>query len=73
MLIYKCKQKYTTNKQEEKTMTTNEVMRMIVAEMKRSGKSPEEIAKVEICIQYIGNRNFREKLNDFVFEQTYKK
>ena len=54
-------------------MTTNEVMRMIVAEMKRSGKSPEEIAKVEICIQYIGNRNFRKKLNDFVFEQTYKK
>ena len=33
----------------------------------------DQIAKMEIAIQYIGNPDFREKLNEFVFESNYHK
>lgn len=54
-------------------MTTDEVMKMITDDMKKRGATGEEIAKMEIAIQYIGNPEFREWLSDFVFKATYKK
>ena len=54
-------------------MGTNEVMAMVTEKMKDNGASPEEIAKMEICIQYLGNADFRKKLNDYVFNATYRK
>ena len=53
-------------------MTTNEIMKMVTDEMKKNGASADEIAKMEICIQYIGNADFRNKLNEYVFMATYK-
>ena len=54
-------------------MTTDEIMKMVTDEMKKNGASGDDIAKMEICIQYFGNKEFREKLNDFVFKSTYQK
>lgn len=54
-------------------MTTNEIMKIVADEMKKNGATNEQIAKIEICIQYIGNADFREKLNNYVFNATYKK
>ena len=54
-------------------MTTNEIMKMVTDEMKKNGATGEQIAKMEICIQYLGNAEFREKLNEYVFNETYKK
>lgn len=54
-------------------MDTNEVMTMITTEMKKNGADKEQIAQMEIAIQYLGNANFRERLNNFIFEATYKK
>lgn len=53
-------------------MTVTEARKLIVGEMAKNGKSPEEIARMEIAIQYLGDFGFRKKLNDFVFKQTYK-
>ena len=53
-------------------MTTDEAMKLITDAMKRKGASGDEIAKMEIAIQYIGNPAFREWLNDYVFRATYK-
>lgn len=52
-------------------MNTNEIMKMVVEQMKLNGCSGGEIAKMEIAIQYLGDAEFRKKLNDFVFESTY--
>lgn len=52
-------------------MTTDEIMKAITDEMARNGATGEQIARVEIAIQYIGNHNFREWLNDYVFRATY--
>lgn len=54
-------------------MTTDEIMKMVTDEMKNNGANEDEIAKMEICIQYIGNEEFRKNLNDYVFNTTYKK
>lgn len=54
-------------------MNTNEVMKMVTEQMKMNGSSSDDIAKMEIAIQYLGNAEFRNKLNNFVFESTYKK
>lgn len=54
-------------------MTTNEAMKFVTDEMKKNGASADEIAKMEIAIQYLGNSDFRQKLNDYVFEATYNK
>lgn len=54
-------------------MTTDEVMKMVIDAMKENGASSDEIAKMEIAIQYLGNPDFRKKLEDFVFESTYNK
>lgn len=48
-------------------MTTNEAMKIATDILKRNGATGEQIAKVEIAIQYIGNPDFREKLNEFAF------
>ncbi len=53
-------------------MNVNEVMKMITDAMKANGAGADEIAKAEIAIQYLGNPEFREKLNDYVFNATYK-
>ena len=60
-------------RRKEIDMNTNEIMKMITDEMVKNGESPEKIAQVEIAIQYLGNEDFRKKLNDFVFNATYKK
>lgn len=54
-------------------MTTNDIMKMVADKMIENGASGEEIAKMEICIQYLGNEDFRNKLNDYVFNATYNK
>ena len=48
-------------------------MKFVTDEMKKNGASSDEIAKMEIAIQYLGNPGFRQKLNDYVFEATYNK
>ena len=54
-------------------MSTDEIMKMVTDEMKRHGATDDQIAKMEIAIQYLGNPDFREKLNEFVFESNYHK
>lgn len=54
-------------------MSTDEIMKMITDEMKKNGSTDDQIAKIEIAIQYLGNPEFREKLNEFVFESNYRK
>lgn len=54
-------------------MSTNEVMKMVTDAMERNGATSDQIAKMEIAIQYIGNPEFREKLSEFVFKATYRK
>lgn len=54
-------------------MNTNEIMKLVTDEMKKNGATGDEIAKMEICIQYFGNADFRKWLNDYIFESTYKK
>lgn len=54
-------------------MTTDEAMKMATDVMKENGASRDEIAKIEIAIQYLGNPDFRKKLEDFVFEATCNK
>lgn len=54
-------------------MNTNEVMKMVTEAMSANGRTSDEIAKMEIAIQYIGNPEFREKLNEYVFNATYNK
>jgi hypothetical protein len=54
-------------------MSTNEVMKMITDAMKSNGATPDQIAKMEIAIQYIGNHDFRDKLNEYVFSTNYHK
>lgn len=54
-------------------MSTNEVMKMVTDEMKRNGATDDKIAQMEIAIQYIGNPDFREKLNEYVFNANYNK
>lgn len=53
-------------------MTTDKAMKLISNNMEKSGATAEQIAQAEIAIQYIGNPNFRQKLNDYVFAKTYK-
>lgn len=53
-------------------MTTNKAMKLIADNMEKPGATVEQIAQAEIAIQYIGNPNFRQKLNDYVFAKTYK-
>lgn len=60
-------------KKGSKTMSTNEVMKMVTDAMKSNGATADQIAKMEIAIQYIGNPDFREKLNEFVFNANYHK
>lgn len=52
-------------------MTTNDIMKMVASDMEKNGASPDDIAKMEIFIQYLGNPDFRKKLNDYVFNATY--
>ena len=54
-------------------MTTNEIMKMVTDGMKKNGASIDEISKMELCIQYIGNPEFRKGLQDFIFNATYLK
>ena len=54
-------------------MSTDEIMKMVTDEMKRNGATDDQIAKMEIAMQYLGNPDFREKLNEFVFESNYDK
>lgn len=54
-------------------MYTDEVMKIVVNEMEKRGANDDEIAKMEICIQYIGNEAFRKYINDWVFKKTYNK
>lgn len=53
-------------------MTINEIMKTVSDEMKKNGASIDEISKTEIAIQYFGNKQFRERLNEYVFNATYK-
>ena len=53
-------------------MNTNEIMKSVSDEMKANGANNDEIAKVEVAIQYIGNEKFRQYVNDYVFKATYK-
>jgi hypothetical protein len=53
-------------------MDANEIMKMVTDNMRSNGASADEIAKIEIAIQYIWNEKFRESLNEFVFNATYK-
>ena len=53
-------------------MNVNTLMKEISDKMAMNGESPEKIAQVEICIQYLGNADFRKALNDYVFRATYK-
>lgn len=62
-----------TDREGERTMSTDEIMKMITNEMKKNGSTDDQIAKMEIVIQYLGNPDFREKLNEFVFESNYHK
>ncbi len=52
-------------------MDVNEAMKTISAAMKANGAGADEIAKMEIAIQYFCNPEFKEKLNDYVFNATY--
>ena len=61
------------NKNEIAKMNADEMMEYAASEMKKAGKSSEEIAMAEICIQYIMNKKFRKALQDYVFLATYKK
>lgn len=54
-------------------LTTDTVMKAVTAELQKNGSSPQEIARAEIAVQYLGNEDFRNKLNDYVFSETYKK
>lgn len=54
-------------------MTTNEIMQTVARAMREAGATADEISKMEICIQYLGNPDFRKALNDYVFRATYKK
>lgn len=54
-------------------MSTDEIMKMITNEMKKNGSTDDQIAKMEIVIQYLSNPDFREKLNEFVFKSNYHK
>lgn len=54
-------------------MTTNEAMKYVTEVMKNNGATAEQIAKMEIVIQYVGNPDFREKLNEYVFNTNYNK
>lgn len=53
------------------SMTTSTAMKLITDYMKKAGAAAKQIAQVEIAIQYIGNPEFRGKLNNFVFTETY--
>ncbi len=54
-------------------MTTNESMKYVTEIMKNNGATAEQIAQMEIAIQYLGNADFRENLNSYVFNTTYNK
>lgn len=54
-------------------MSTNEVMKRITDSMKSNGATADQIAKMEIAIQYIGNHDFHDKLNEYVFSANYHK
>ena len=54
------------------TVNENKIMEMVTESMKAQGKSAEEIAQMEICIQYLFNADFRKAVQDYVFEQTYE-
>lgn len=54
-------------------MTTNEIMKMVTDEMKKNGANVDEISKMEICIQYICNAEFRKGLQEYIFNATYHK
>lgn len=53
-------------------LTADEVMKTITDEMQKNGASSQDIAKTEIAVQYLGNEDFRNKLNNYVFSKTYK-
>lgn len=53
-------------------MNVKEVMKMVTDALKANGAGADEIAKAEIAIQYLYNPEFREKLNDYIFNTTYK-
>ena len=40
-------------------MNTNEIMKAVTNAMKSNGASSDEIAKMEIAIQYLGNPDFK--------------
>ena len=45
----------------------------IIVEMKKNGRTKEDIAKMEIAFEYLINDKFREKLQEYVFTNTYKR
>lgn len=49
----------------------NKFMKDVVGKMKEKGKSDDEIARAELIIQYVGNDDFRKKLQNYVFLMTY--
>lgn len=54
-------------------MNANEIMKMVTNIMKSNGADADQIAKMEIAIQYFGNPDFREKLETYVFNANYTK
>lgn len=51
---------------------TNEFKTMI-AELKSTGVDADTIASIEIVNEYMTNPDFKQKLNDYVFNATYNK
>ena len=57
-------------------MTNQEMkdcMNNVIVEMKRNGRSKEDIAKMEIAFAYLMNDKFRETLREYIFTNTYKR
>ena len=50
-----------------------EFSKEILSEMESKGAAAEQITQMELALTYFTNPEFRAKLNDWVFEQTYTK
>ena len=53
-------------------MSTNDLIKAAVAVAQQNGATGEQVAQVEIAIQYLTNPDFRAALEDYVFHATYQ-
>ena len=53
-------------------MNPNDLMKAAVAVAQQNGATGEQVAQVEIAIQYLTNPDFRAALEDYVFNATYQ-